>query len=381
MLATSRARLRVPFEMVFTVPGLSRDVEGGDGDAVALFVERAAMAGWSSPYPDDRRRIAAICDELDGIALAIELAAARLATFGLDGLEAGLADRLGLLAGGPRLDDRHRSVRSALDWSFGLLDEKDQVVLRRASVFAAPFTAAAAATVTGHAPLMPGEVAGALARLADHSLLVVVAGPGRDSLPDVGDDPAVRRGADGRGRRGIRGARAPPALVPGDRGPAAEPRASTVAGFDEVADDLRAGLGWAAGQPDLRVDAHELAVRLAELTFARGMPSEAQRRYEEAATLAADPAEAARRPAPRSGRGLGPARRATRRYGCTALRPRRRAGPATGGAPPSSSPPRPSSSAAHRASCPSWCLPGEATGPAGRGARPWRSAMPTSRRP
>jgi hypothetical protein len=61
-----------------------------------------------------------------------------------------------------------------------------------------------------------------------------------------------------------------------------------------VADDLRAGLGWAAGQPQLRVEAHELAVRLAELTFRRGMPSEAQRRYEEAATLAADPADAAR---------------------------------------------------------------------------------------
>jgi predicted ATPase len=94
VLATSRARLQVPYEMVFTVPGLSRDADGGEGDAVALFVERAAMAGWSSPYPTDRRRIAAICEELDGIALSIELAAARLATFGLDGLEAGVADRL-----------------------------------------------------------------------------------------------------------------------------------------------------------------------------------------------------------------------------------------------------------------------------------------------
>ena len=122
VLATSRVRLLVPFERVFPVPGLALDPATGEGDATELFVERAAMAGWSSPYPHDRRRIAAICTELDGIALAIELAAARLTTFGLDGLEAGLADQLGLLAGGPRLDDRHRSVRSALDWSFGLLD-------------------------------------------------------------------------------------------------------------------------------------------------------------------------------------------------------------------------------------------------------------------
>jgi predicted ATPase/DNA-binding CsgD family transcriptional regulator len=280
VLATSRVRLRVPFESVFPVPGLSlEDDGGGQGDAVALFVERAAMAGWCSPYPGDRRRIAAICAELDGIALAIELAAARLTTFGLDGLEAGLADRLTLLAGGPRLDDRHRSVRSALDWSFGLLGGKDQVVLRRVSAFAAAFTSAAAATVAGQAPLMPGEVAGALARLADHSLLVVTTSPdgtryrmletirqyGAERMSEVGERTEV-------GGRHLRWC-----LTTAARLEAAD----TSADFDEVGDDLRA-------------DGHELAGRLAELTFARGMPSEAQRRFEEAAALADDPAEAAR---------------------------------------------------------------------------------------
>ena len=261
---------------------------------MALFVERAAMAGWSSPYPDDRRRIAAICDELDGIALAIELAAARLATFGLDGLEAGLADRLGLLAGGPRLDDRHRSVRSALDWSFGLLDEKDQVVLRRASVFAAPFTSAAAATVTGHAPLMPGEVAGALARLADHSLLVVVAGPGgtryrmletirqygAERMVEAGEETMVRgrhlrwclataARLDGRAARPARAStRSPTTCGPGSAGPPANRTCGSTP------------TSWPCAWPSSR--------------FARGMPSEAQRRYEEAAALAADPADAAR---------------------------------------------------------------------------------------
>ena len=292
VLATSRARLRVPFETVFSVPGLSVDENGREGDAVALFVERAAMAGWSSPYPNDRRRIAAICDQLDGIALAIELAAARVAAFGLDGLEAGLADRLGLLAGGPRLDDRHRSVRSALDWSFGLLDDREQIVLRRASVFAAPFTSAAATTVTGQAPLLPGEVAGALARLVDHSLLVVAAGPGGtryrmlETIRQYGAERMVEVGE----HTEVRGRHVRWCLTTAAR---LKAESDTGAGFDEVADDLRAGLGWAAGQPHQRADAHELAVRLAELTFARGMPSEAQRRYEEAAALAADPAEAA----------------------------------------------------------------------------------------
>ncbi len=70
------------------------------------------------------------------MALAIELAAARYPSLGLDGLEAGLADRLRLLTGGPRIDDRHRSLRSTLDWSYALLDEPDQAVLRRVSVFA-----------------------------------------------------------------------------------------------------------------------------------------------------------------------------------------------------------------------------------------------------
>ena len=295
VLATSRARLRLPFEYVYSVPGLSLGAGTGEGDsdAVALFVERAAMAGWSSPYPHDRDRIAAICAELDGVALAIELAAARLATLGLDGLEAGLADQLGLLAGGPRLDDRHRSVRSALDWSFGLLDENDRVVLRRASVFAAPFTLEAAATVTGAAPIAPVEVTGALARLADHNLLLVVAAPGGtryrmlETIRQYGAERMVEAGEETtvRGRH-LRWCLATAAGL--------DAKSRTVAGFDEVADDLRAALGWAAGQPQLRDDAHELAVRLAELTFAPGMPSEAQRRYEEAATLAVDPADAAR---------------------------------------------------------------------------------------
>jgi predicted ATPase len=71
------------------------------------------------------------------VALAIEPAAARLPALGLDGLESGLDDRLRLLAGGRRLDDRHRSLRSALNWSYALLTEAEQAILRRVSTFAA----------------------------------------------------------------------------------------------------------------------------------------------------------------------------------------------------------------------------------------------------
>ena len=123
--------------------------------------------------------IASLCRGLDGMALAIELAAARLPSVGLDGLESGLADRLDLLTGGSRLDDRHRSLRSALDWSYALLDEPDQALLRRVSVFAGPFAAASAADVlAGWAPVDADGVPSILARLTDHSLLVTIATPG-----------------------------------------------------------------------------------------------------------------------------------------------------------------------------------------------------------
>ena len=178
MLVTSRARLLVPFEWVFPVPGLSIAAgDGGPGDAVELFLTRAAAAG-SALTEADAGRVAAICRGLDGVALAIELTAARVPSLGLDGIEAGLADRMNLLAGGPRADDRHRSLRSALDWSYALLDEADRAVLRRISVFAAPFTATAAqAMLAGWPPAADGAIPAALARLADQSLLVAAADP------------------------------------------------------------------------------------------------------------------------------------------------------------------------------------------------------------
>ena len=87
VLATSRARLLVPFEWVFLVPGLSAETDdGGPGDAVELFLARAASAG-SVPAAADTPRVAAVCRGLDGMALAIELAAARFPSCGLDGLK------------------------------------------------------------------------------------------------------------------------------------------------------------------------------------------------------------------------------------------------------------------------------------------------------
>jgi predicted ATPase/DNA-binding CsgD family transcriptional regulator len=318
VLATSRARLLVPYEWVFAVPGLS--VSGGDGglgDGANLFLQRASATG-RTPTAADYGRVAAICRGLDGVALAIELAAARLPALGLDGLQAGLADRLELLAGGRRIDDRHRSLRSALDWSFALLDGPGQAVLRRISVFAAPFTAQdAEAVIADWAPVTDRSVTATLAALADHSLLEAAVGReatryrALETIRQYASErlAAADEVADAHARHASWCLRSGAALS-ADAGTGAGGWRSA---FDRIADELRSALGWAAAKPDRRPEAYRLAICLAELSFARGMPGESQRRYEQAADLSETDSAAA---APRCG--------------CAARPPTRPCGPATG---------------------------------------------------
>jgi predicted ATPase/DNA-binding CsgD family transcriptional regulator len=298
VLATSRARLLVPFEWVFLVPGLSVEAaDGGMGDAVKLFLGQAA-AGGSPLTSDDHKRIAAICRGLEGIALAIELAAARYASLGLDGLEAGLADRLRMLTGGPRIDDRHRSVRATLDWSYALLDEANQAALRRVSVFTGPFTATAAAVVVAGWPPVPTDaVPTILAGLADQSLLIAIPGPGGtryralETIRQYGADRLEEAGesVEALSRHLSWCLDESAALELASR----ERVGTWRAAFDQVADELRGALAWAAGNAGYRPESYRLATGLAELTFTRGMPAESQRRYEQAAELAADDTAAA----------------------------------------------------------------------------------------
>ncbi|MEV0234865.1 LuxR C-terminal-related transcriptional regulator [Nonomuraea sp. NPDC050786] len=288
VLATSRARLMVPFERVYPVPPLSLAADG-ESDAVALFMERATAVGWplDPPLFD---HIAEICERLDGMALAIELAAARYPTLGLDGITAALSHPLRMLTGGSRAEDRHRSVRAALDWSHALLEPADRALLRQVSVFVAPFTAAAAAEV---AASEEGLVADGLSRLAEQSLLVVTARPsgtayraletirqyGTERLAEAGELDETRS----RHLRWCLAEAAGLAVVGTD----------WRARFDAVADDLRAALAWAADRPEQRADACRLARHLAELTFTRHLVGESQGRYEQAAALADDPATTA----------------------------------------------------------------------------------------
>jgi predicted ATPase/DNA-binding CsgD family transcriptional regulator len=131
VLATSRTRLLVPYERVYVVPGLSVLLAGGD--AVDLFTARvSAMTG--DAIAPDAARVAALCRALDGMALAIELAAARFPALGLDGLESGLDHRLRFLTAGTRGGDRHGSLRAAIGWSYDLLSREDRALLRRVAV-------------------------------------------------------------------------------------------------------------------------------------------------------------------------------------------------------------------------------------------------------
>lgn len=290
VLATSRARLVVPFERVYPVPPLSL-AGGGDSDAVALFADRVVAAVGSPPEPALRDRIAELCARLDGMALAIELAAARWPTLGLDGLTAGLTDPLRMLAGSSRADERHRSVRAMLDWSHALLEPADRALLRRTSVFASSFTIGSAAELTG---AEIGVVADGLARLAEHSLLVVTATTSNrteyralETVRQYGTQQLIKLGElDDARIRHLGWCLATAAEL-------SVVREGWRARFDAVADDLRAALAWTADRSEHRADAHRIARCLAELTFTRNLIGESQQRYEQAAALADDPATTA----------------------------------------------------------------------------------------
>ena len=321
LLATSRARLLLPFEQAFPVPGLSVSATpDGPNDAVELFLSRA-RAGGSEVGERDLPRVMALCRGLDGMALAIELAAARLPSLGLDGLEAGLADRLLLLTGGSRLDDRHRSLRSALDWSYALLDEPDRALLRRVSTFAGPIAARSVAEVLdGWDPVDPDLVPSMLAGLADQSLLVTTSTPGGtryralETIRQYGaalvDAAGETQEAHARHLAWILTAaqRLAPPVVEGPEGD------DWRADFDVISTEARQALPRARYVPEQRDVAYRVSLLLAELSFARGRPGESQRRYELAAELAPD--DGARAAALRMAAGAAEARQ----FGNEALR-------------------------------------------------------------
>ncbi len=185
VIATSREPLRAEGEWVYPVPPLAVPPEGSSDSedplrygAIRLFVERArAAAPHFSPDARVAAAIAGICRRLDGIPLAIELAAARAAALGIEGVAARLDNRFRLLAGGHRTAmPRHQTLRATLDWSYELLTEPERVVLRRLAIFAGGFTLQAVRAVAADEEIAASDVVDCVASLVAKSLVTADAG-------------------------------------------------------------------------------------------------------------------------------------------------------------------------------------------------------------
>ncbi len=217
MIATSREPLGIAGEVIYRVPSLSLPVPepGADAgpaiqessDAVALLVQRAREQGVALAHDEETGRLlVSVCRRLDGMPLAIELAAARLRSMSLTDLRDRLDQRFRLLTGGSRTaTERQRTLQATVDWSYSLLNTAEQVLLRRLSVFPETFDLAAAEAVCGFGDIETVEVAGLLGSLADKSLVVTEpAGTavryrlletirqfGAERLAEAGDDQAA----------------------------------------------------------------------------------------------------------------------------------------------------------------------------------------------
>ncbi len=179
VLATSRGPLGVPGEVVHEVEPLPLPPDTEDVETVAasasgqLFADRARTASPGFVIDaDNAADVAALCERLDGLPLALELAAARIRTFSPAELLSHLDQRFQLLDdGSPGASGRHRTLEAALRWSYDLLDPVERLVFERCSVFPGEFDYVTAAAIAGSAPVGEGEFLGAFTRVLERSLL------------------------------------------------------------------------------------------------------------------------------------------------------------------------------------------------------------------
>jgi predicted ATPase/DNA-binding CsgD family transcriptional regulator len=283
ILATSRERLDVPGEFVFPVPPLELPEDRSAGTVAAseaglLFATRARAADPAFEVTaHNSAAIAELCARLDGMPLAIELAAARCPALGPEQLAARLDDRPGLLSGGPGRPGRHRSQEALVAWSYELLGDAERRLLARLSVLRGGFDLDSAERVASGGPLAPQAVAGLLASLADKSVLQAQAGAtvryslletirqfAAARLADFGEDTAAHNHLLS---WALEMATAAEATLASAEWPAWASRLSA-----EQA-NMRAALSWALGGHDPEAG-RELAARLARWWIATGRYSE-----------------------------------------------------------------------------------------------------------
>jgi predicted ATPase/two-component SAPR family response regulator len=217
VMATSREALGVEGELNWLVPPLSLPEAGAAptasalaaSDAVKLFEQRAQLVRPSFHVTDENAaEVASICQRLDGLPLAIELAAPRMRIMSSAQLAERLDDIFGLLVGGTRsAHPRHQALRATLDWSHDMLAAEERTAFRRLAAFAGGFTLEAAERVAAGGDLKPASMLELLTRLADKSLLrvehargdsryhllVTIRDYARDRLAEAGESDSVRR--------------------------------------------------------------------------------------------------------------------------------------------------------------------------------------------
>ena len=282
ILATSQEPLRLPDEQVYRLGTLALpenvpvNVARHVG-AVALFVARAQAAAPAFVLTENTLPVVVdICRRLDGIALAIELAAARVPLLGLDELRAKLDDRFRVLTAGARFAlRRHQTLRAALEWSHALLTADEQTVLRRLGVFTGTFGLGSAQRVASAGTIDEWSVLDILGALVDKSLVVVEVGPEpRYRLLETGRAYALEQLADSGEMDAVLHQHAKALLAVFDRSRDEYWTTTTGARIDRYAadiDNLRAALDWAAGAGE--ADLLDRADRRFELAVARCRPA------------------------------------------------------------------------------------------------------------
>ena len=309
VLATSREPLRISGERLVRVPPLglpdqSQDAEGVYAtESACLFAERARLSAPTYALgAGEAMPVAAICRWLEGIPLAIELAAARLSFLSVEQVEARLSDRFRLLRGEvPTIESRHRSMHTVLEWSYGMLGEHERSLFRRLAVFRGGWTLEAAesvcgsngsdadglsaddgATGTARGGVTPSDVLDVLGRLVARSLVVVercgTANRYRflETVREYADerlDSSIERV-----RLAARHTRWYEELLENAAAGANDPSAREwLARIDADHDNCRAALAWAvddAHDPDLGL---RLVRSLAWYWYSRGHQSEGRR--------------------------------------------------------------------------------------------------------
>jgi predicted ATPase/class 3 adenylate cyclase/DNA-binding CsgD family transcriptional regulator len=270
LLATSREPIGVPGEVTYSVPSLALADE-----ALELFADRARRVRPDFSVTDDNAAtVTEICKRLDGMPLAIELAAARVRALSLDEIVGSLHDRFRLLTGGSRTAvRRQQTLRASVDWSHALLTETERVLFRRLAVFLGGFDLDAAQSVAGDAEVERYQVLDQLALLVDKSLVIAENSRGRTRyrLLETVRQYAQEKLGESREAEVVRSRHrdhytAMAALLDA---PARDDFQRRVERADDEMDNLRSAFGWSIETGDIAM-AVGLASSLQPLWLSRG---------------------------------------------------------------------------------------------------------------